>query len=603
MADNYDQLQAVLVDPYFDVFRTLDRKETPPTIGELFGAQSVSFVLPQANRQHWALMVESFAAGVDAQIVNAEDIAELPQNRSVWVLGRNNPFAQSVFDASEVYGVQMSPAEILLGGRDVEFADRSSVLVARHPANSNLALGFIDVDQMIAMPGMIEKLPHYGKYSYLSFLGDEPTNDVKGVWSSPDSPMQWVKPGKHAAVNFENLPVQEPLTVLPSKYRIDQLRVHATELSSVEFQGRGIGTSGIDLAAQYIIGQFRSAGLQAINGTYSKEWNESVVGKGNIKMANIVGMIPGVNRSLSGEPLIIAAHYDHLGIDAQSGRHFPGADDNASGIATLIEVASQLVRTFTPQRPVLFVAFSGEESGLLGSKYFVDNPPAGFSASDFYAMINLDAVGRLDGRDLQVFAADSAYEWPFMAQGIGFTIGVNSSFPSNTIASSDHVNFLNAGIPAIHLFSGVHEDYHQLSDTVETLDLAGMADVALWLEEAAVYLADNTEPLRVTLAGAQVRVRSRVSGASGERSASLGTVPDFAFAGVGVRLSDVTLGGAAELGGLRSGDILLNYNEHAMTDLQVYSNLLRESAPGDTVRLDIQRGDQRLTVEAVLQAR
>ena len=603
MADNYDQLQAVLVDPYFDVFRTLDREETPPTIGELFGAQSITFVLPQANRQYWALMVESFAAGVDAQIVNAEDIAELPQDRSVWVLGRDNPFAQSVFAASELYGVQMSPAGILMGGSDVEFADRSSVLVARHPTNSDLALGFIDVNQMIAMPGMIEKLPHYGKYSYLSFLGDEPTNDVKGVWSSPDSPMQWIKPGIQVGVNFEILPVQEPLTVLPSKYRVDQLREHTTKLSSVEFQGRGLGTSGIDLAAQYIAGQFRAAGLQTINGTYSQVWSESVAGKGNVKMTNIVGMIPGVNPSLSDEPVIIAAHYDHLGIDAQSGRHFPGADDNASGIATLVEVANQLVRAFTPQRPILFVAFSGEESGLLGSKYFVDNPPAGFSAEGFYAMINLDAVGRLDGRDLQVFATDSAYEWPFMAQGIGFTIGVNSSFPANTIASSDHVSFLNAGIPSIHLFSGVHEDYHQLSDSADKLDLAGMADVALWLEEAAVYLADNTEPLRVTLAGVPVRVQSRVAGASGERSASLGTVPDFAFSGAGVRISDVTPGGAAEQAGLRAGDILLNYNEQPMTDLQVYSNLLRESAPGDTVRLDIQRDDQRLTAEAVLQAR
>jgi hypothetical protein len=490
-----------------------------------------------------------------------------------------------------------------MGGSDVEFADRSSVLVARHPTNSDLALGFIDVNQMIAMPGMTEKLPHYGKYSYLSFLGDEPTNDVKGVWSSPDSPMQWIKPDLQVAVNFENLPVQEPLAVLPSKYMIDQLREHATELSSAEFQGRGLRTSGIDLAAKYIAGQFRGAGLQTLNGTYSQEWSQSVIGKGNVKMANIVGMIPGVNRSLSGEPVIIGAHYDHLGIDAQSGLHFPGADDNAAGIATLIEVASHLARAFTPQRPILFVAFSGEESGLLGSQYFVDNPPAGFESRDFYAMINLDAVGRLDGRDLQVFAADSAYEWPFMAQGIGFTIGVNSSFPANTIAGSDHVSFLNAGIPSIHLFSGVHEDYHQLSDSADKLDLAGMADVALWLEEAAVYLADNTEPLRVTLAGAQVRVRSRVSGASGERSASLGTVPDFAFSGVGVRISDVTPGGAAQQAGLRSGDILLNYNEQAMTDLQVYSNLLRESAPGDTVRLDIQRDGQQLMLEAILQAR
>jgi len=104
MADNYDQLQAVLVDPFFDVFRTLDREETPPTIGELFGAERISFVVPQSNRQHWIRMVESFAMGVDAQIINVEDITELPQDRSVWVLGRDNAFAQTVFDASSVYG-------------------------------------------------------------------------------------------------------------------------------------------------------------------------------------------------------------------------------------------------------------------------------------------------------------------------------------------------------------------------------------------------------------------------------------------------------------------------------------------------------------------
>ncbi len=603
MADNYDQLQAVLVDPYFDVFRTLDREETPPTIGELFGAQSISFVLPQSNRQHWAQMVESFAVGVDAQIINAEDITELPRDRSVWVLGRDNPFARSVFAASELYGVQASSMGILMGGSEVEFSNRSSVLVSRHPANSDLALGFIDVDQMIAMPGMIEKLPHYGKYSYLSFLGDEPTNDVKGIWSSPDSPMQWVKPGVQVAINFENLPAVDALTSLPPKYMPERLREHARALSSAEFEGRGLGTGGIELAAQYIVQEFRAAGLQTLNGTYTQEWSESIAGKGNVKLANIVGMIPGVNRELSGEPVIIGAHYDHLGIDERSGRHFPGADDNAAGISTMIEVASQLVRAFAPQRPIIFVAFSGEESGLLGSQYFVSNPPAGFESEDFYAMINLDAVGRLEGRDLQVFATDSAYEWPFMAQGIGFTIGVNSTFPPNTIASSDHVSFLNAGIPAIHLFSGVHGDYHQVSDTADKLDLGGMSDVALWLEEATVYLAGNTEPLRVTLAGAPIRVQSTATGSNAERSASLGTVPDFAFAGPGVRLSDVTPGGAAEQAGLQAGDILLNYNEQPMTDLQTYSNLLRGSSPGDTVRMEIQRGEALITVEATLLAR
>ena len=189
-----------------------------------------------------------------------------------------------------------------------------------------------------------------------------------------------------------------------------------------------------------------------------------------------------------------------------------------------------------------------------------------------------------------------------MAQGIGFTIGVNSTFPPNTIASSDHVSFLNAGIPAIHLFSGVHADYHQLSDSADKLDLSGMSDIALWLEEAVVYLADNAEPLRVTLAGAPVQVQSTTA-VNGERAASLGTVPDFAFAGPGVRLSDVTPGGAAELAGLRAGDVLLNYNGQPVNDLQTYSNLLRQSAPGDTVSLDIRRDEQSLALEVLLQAR
>ena len=219
MADNYDRLQAVLVDPYFDVFRSLDREEVVPTIGELFAAEMISFVLPEANRQYWMQMAESFAVGIDAQIINAEDISELPKDRSVWILGRDNPFAQSVFAASKLYGVENSPSGILMGGGELEYANRSSVLVARHPENAELALGFIDVDQMIAMPGMMGKLPYYGKYSYLSFLDDEPSNDVKGVWSSPDSPMQWVKPDLKLTIDSSDLPAQEPLTVLPSNYR------------------------------------------------------------------------------------------------------------------------------------------------------------------------------------------------------------------------------------------------------------------------------------------------------------------------------------------------------------------------------------------------
>jgi aminopeptidase N len=601
VAENYGSLQAVLVDPYFDVFRQLDREETPPTIGELFGASEISFVLPQANREHWARMAESFAQGVSADIVNVEDIAGIPADRSVWILGRDNPLRQLLTDPVGAYGAGWTRDGIVLDSNEVAYQNRSSVVVARHPANSELAIGWIHVDDMIAMPGMIEKLPHYGKYSYLSFLGDEPTNDVKGVWSSPDSPMQWLNPDLNATINWDALPPVEPIATLPAKYLPERLLSHVNVLSSPAMQGRGLQSAGLSQAAQYIEEQFREAGLHPVGGRYIQRWSQAVEGLGMVQMENVIAMIPGSNRALRGEPVIIAAHYDHLGIDGDSGEIYTGADDNASGVSILVELAGKLANSFRPQRPILFVAFTGEESGLLGSKYFVENPPGSFQTEDMFAMVNLDAVGRLEGRPLQVFATDSAYEWPFMAQGIGFTIGVPSEFPAQTIASSDHVSFLNEGIPAIHVFSGTHNDYHRTSDSADKLDLAGMSDVALWVEEATVYLADNADPLRVTLDGAAVPVQS--GAARGEREASLGTVPDFAYQGRGIRITGVTPGSAAEEAGLQEGDVLLRFNGQNVSDLQSYSNLLRAAKPGDLVPLQILRDQQTFSVDTLLKSR
>ena len=177
---------------------------------------------------------------------------------------------------------------------------------------------------------------------------------------------------------------------------------------------------------------------------------------------------------------------------------------------------------------------------------------------------------------------------------------MQSEFPAQTIASSDHVSFLNAGIPAIHLFSGTHLDYHRPSDTSVKLDTAGMSDVALWVEEAMVYLADRTDPLRVNLQGAET---IDLSGQVGEREASLGTMPDFTYVGDGVRISGVASNSAADEAGLQAGDVLHTYNGQPLNDLQTYSNLLRQSSPGDAVQLEIERDRERLVVEAELKAR
>ncbi|MYA36368.1 MAG: M20/M25/M40 family metallo-hydrolase [Gammaproteobacteria bacterium] len=597
VAPDYDRLEAVLVDPWFDLFRKLDREETPPTVGEMFGAREIAFLLPRENREEWRRLAEAFAADVDARILTEESMSALPPDRSVWVLGRDNPFAEAALTAAGAYGAAANAEDIVLAGQPLPFADRSTVLIGRHPANPELAIGLIHVDGMAAMPGMIEKLPHYGRYSYLSFYGEEPTNDVSGVWNSPDSPMQWLRPDLAAAPAF-SLPPLESLAELPPKYLPGQFLRHAEYLTSPEREGRGIGSRGLEEAAFYIADQFRAAGLQPLDGAFLHGWRESIdgtgAGAGEVELANVVGLLPGVNPALSTQPIVIGAHYDHVGIEG--GEIHPGADDNASGVAVLIETATKLARSFSPQRPIIFAAFTAEESGLIGSRRFLREPPGGYS--DFFAMINLDSVGRLEGRTLQVFGTESAYEWPFMAQGIGFTIGVQSEFPAAAIASGDHASFLEAGIPAIHLFAGTHPDFHRPSDTADKLDTAGMSDIALWLEEAVVYLGGRTEPFRVTLENAPT-IQTPAQGA-GPRRAALGVVPDFGWTGEGVRVDGVTPGSAGETAGLQANDILLRFNGEVVEDLQTYSNLLREVEPGDSVRLEIRRQRQLLQLEAVL---
>lgn len=602
---NYAQLQRVVVDPYFDVFRRLDIAEMPPTIRQMFGAQRIQFIVPIDNRELWLEMVEFFSADptIDADIVMAEDFTKLPTDRSVWVLGRENPARTIVEDAVAYYGVNFSQAGLAMLGSELPFSNRSTVLIAAHPDNPELTIGWIHSDSAQALPGLTEKLPHYGKYSYLSFVGSEPSNDVKGQWESPTSPLLWSKPGVAADSTLALLPKVAPLAVLPPKYLPSALVGHVETLVAPAMEGRGIGSQGLERAAQYIETQFAAIGLEAPQGQYRDTWIETLPDGRQVSLSNIIGLLPGSEESLRGAPIVLGAHYDHLGIVEAGGvgsTLYPGADDNASGVAILLEVAKQLHNSFTGRRPILFVAFTGEESGLLGSRRFVTAPPAPFVTENLFAMVNLDSVGRLEGRALEVFGSSSAYEWPFMAQGIGFTIGVPSQFPAQEIAGSDHVSFLEAGIPAIHLFSGLHNDYHRSSDTQEKLDLVGMSDIGLWVEEAIVYLASRDEPLRVTLDNAPVRESSATSGA---RSASLGSIPEFNYSGEGVQISGVTPGGAAELAGLQAGDVLLQFDAAPINSLQEYSNFIREAAPGDKVLLQIRRGELRMEVEVELQAR
>jgi hypothetical protein len=252
-----------------------------------------------------------------------------------------------------------------------------------------------------------------------------------------------------------------------------------------------------------------------------------------------------------------------------------------------------------PARPrtVLFAVVTGEEAGRIGSKHLVEEIPEDRRP---YACVNLDTVGRLEDGELFVLNADTAREWRFIFMGVGYTTGAPIKVVAENLDSSDQMSCIELGIPAVQLFTGPTPDYHRTSDTADTIDADGMAVVAEAAHEAVGYLAERLEPLTVTIEGQDPPGHPAAATAEGARRASLGTMPDFGFAGPGVRVQQVMSGSAAEGAGLLAGDILVAFDGEPVEDLRGYSALLKSKSPGDTVEVTVLREGEENTFTATL---
>jgi Zn-dependent M28 family amino/carboxypeptidase len=294
---------------------------------------------------------------------------------------------------------------------------------------------------------------------------------------------------------------------------------------------------------------------------------------------------------------VVLAHLDHLGTgwpDARAGnegRVHPGADDNASGVAVLLELARTMAAEPPRPRPVVFAVVTGEEAGLVGSRHLLMTLPSDVQP---FACVNLDTVGRLSEGKLYVLNADSAREWRFIFMGVGYTTGAPISVVSEPLDASDQVACIEHGIPAVQLFTGPTADYHRPSDTVATIDAEGLVVVTEAAHEAVGYLAERTERLTVTIAAAGAGETVAPAESDSPRRASLGTMPDFGFEGEGVRIQQVMPGSAAESAGLLPGDVLVAFAGEPVADLRSYSGLLKAHAPGDEITVIVVReGEKR----------
>ena len=375
------------VDRQFDLFRRLDREEIPPALSQAFGADQALFVLPKNAEQKLAEGYKNLtedwqrtqASGLEVKWDS--EIETLPNDRAVWLFGWDNNFLPTLHEALERYKASANRNELSIDDNAFEREQHSVVVAARNPNNPRHAIVWVATDNVNAIPGLGRKLPHYRKYSYLGFSGDEPTNTAKGQWPVDRSPMQVVVQQKDDAIvvaETAKTAPRAPLASLPAVFNETRMMNDLRALAAEEMDGRGLGSEGLEKAAQYLANAFREANLTPGfpgKDRYFQEWTQYVEGLDkDVTMKNVIGFVPGTNPKFKRESVVISAHYDHLGRgwpDVRTGNqgkvHY-GADDNASGLAVMLELARMAASKWKPERAIVFVAFTGEEAGKLGSE-------------------------------------------------------------------------------------------------------------------------------------------------------------------------------------------------------------------------------------------
>jgi hypothetical protein len=477
----------------------------------------------------------------------------------------------------------------------------------RNPQQADQVLVWLKAGTPAAMPGLARKLPHYGKYSYLVFEGDEPANIIKGQWPVVDSPLDY-RLDENANLSGIVFPVREALAKLGPVFSQINMQAHVDYLANPDMQGRGFGTQGLKKAADYIAEQFGQIGLKVAgdNNTFFQSWVDiGGADKTQDTLRNVIGYIPGTVPEYTDQPVLVTAHYDHLGMgwpDVRTGNEgiiHPGADDNASGVAVMIELARVLAENAKPKRPIVFIAFSAEEYGLRGSRYYVENMKK-FPVKKTIGVLNLDTVGRLGQNKILILNGASADEWKHIAMGISYVTGIQHEMVSQEMDASDQVSFINAGVPAVQIFAGAHSDYHKPEDTPDKIDTEGMVKIATFVKEAVDYLSEREEPL--TFAGS-TNTDQPAKSANKSRKVSTGIMPEFTFDGDGVKIAHVTENSPAAKAGLQIGDIIVQLDYKKIGNLKEYSDLLKSYSAGDEVTFVFMRGQQEMRVQLELTAR
>jgi aminopeptidase YwaD len=320
--------------------------------------------------------------------------------------------------------------------------------------------------------------------------------------------------------------------------------------------------------------------------------------------ANVVGVLEGNDPRLKEEAIVIGAHYDHLGLgdlgslsEGRGKEIHNGADDNASGTAGLLELARVLAaRRSELKRTLAFVAFSAEEAGLLGSKYYVANPAVPLDKT--VAMINMDMIGRMKGNRVILGGSGSSPLWKELLTRQNQHSQLELKFDDDGFGPSDHASFYSKDVPVLFFFTGVHQDYHRPSDDYDKINQAGAQKVVELVYETVLNISQQeTRPL-FTKAKESPGSRGR-----SEFRVYLGTIPDYGEEVEGVKLSGVREGSPAAKAGLRSGDVIVECGGKQIKNVYDYTYILGERKAGELLEIVVLRDNERVKLQATLEQR
>ncbi len=373
-------------------------------------------------------------------------------------------------------------------------------------------------------------------------------------------------------------------------------------LASDKLAGREFGSDGEFAAAKYLAKRFKKLGLEpkgtdgfmqelSVKPRYNPHAKVPVDTSKALVGRNVLGYLDNG----AATTVIIGAHFDHLGYggegslyEGDSPQIHNGADDNASGVTLLLQLAEELGGKY-PHNNYLFIAFSGEEKGLWGSNWFTKNPTIDLATVNY--MINMDMVGRLDDeKNLAVYGTGTSPTWTPMIEAIGKDKGFEVKFHPGGVGPSDHTSFYLKDIPVLHFFTGQHEDYHKPSDDFDKINYVGITEVQGFIDDV-IARCDSKGRLEFT------KTKDEDSNKAPKFSVTLGVIPDYMYDGKGMLISGIREGRAAANAGIENGDIVVKMGDIEVTDMMAYMQALSKFKKGEKTMVVVKRGDEELEFE------